>query len=124
MNRFGKWAAALVAVATMGVAPLARAQATHPMAQATQARPPRAAAPVAGSCNINTADEAQLVLLPGIGPARAKLIVAHRQKAPFKTVDEIVKVKGIGRKTFARLRPYLSVSGPNTLARARTQAVH
>ena len=77
---------------------------------------PRAPA-VSGSCNLNTADLAQLSLLPGIGPVRARAIIERRQKQPFRTVEEIVKIKGIGRKTFAKLRPYLSVSGPSSIAK-------
>jgi competence protein ComEA len=101
-----------------GLAPLARAQSqAQPAHTANTPRPLRAAAPVSGACNINNADAAQLGLLPGVGPVRAQAIIAHRQKAPFRTVDELVKVKGIGRKTFARLRPYVTVSGATTIAR-------
>jgi competence protein ComEA len=110
--------AAAIVAAIFGVAPLAHAQMQQKPAAAEQAhRPPRTAAPVQGACNINSADQAQLSLLPGVGPVRAKAIIAHRQKTPFKTAEELVKVKGIGRKTFARLRPYVTVSGPTTIAR-------
>ena len=110
--------AAAIAAVMFGVAPLAHAQMQQkpPAAQAGP-RPPRQAAPVSGACNINSADLAQLSLLPGVGPVRAKAIIAHRQKTPFRTAEELVKVKGIGRKTFARLRPYVTVSGPTTIAR-------
>lgn len=70
-------------------------------------------APVAkptGKININTADEATLTSLKGVGPAKAKAIIDYRQKnGPFKTVDDLVKVKGIGDKTVSRLRDQLSV---------------
>ena len=119
--------AAAAMAAMLGTAPLAHAQMQQKPAQAqTAPRPPRTAAPVSGACNINSADAAQLALLPGVGPVRAKAIIAHRQKTPFKTVDELVKVKGIGRKTFARLRPYVTVSGATTIARVggHTQSTH
>lgn len=49
--------------------------------------------------NINTATQAQLETLPGIGPAIAKRIVAHRQKnGKFKKVEEITQVPGVGTK--------------------------
>ena len=108
--------AAAIVAAMFGVAPLAHAQ-MQAKPPAAAPRLPRQAAPVSGACNINSADQAQLSLLPGVGPVRAKAIIAHRQKTPFRTAEELVKVKGIGRKTFARLRPYVTVSGPTTLAR-------
>jgi competence ComEA-like helix-hairpin-helix protein len=63
-----------------------------------------------GKVNINTADEAMLTSLKGIGPTKAKEIIDYRQKnGPFKSVDDLVKVKGIGEKTVAQLRDLLSV---------------
>lgn len=68
-----------------------------------------------GVVNLNQADEAALELLPGIGPTKSKRIVEFRRNKPFKKVDDLSKVKGFGRKTLARLKPYLSVSGQTTL---------
>ena len=68
-----------------------------------------------GTANLNLADEAVLELLPGVGEVTAARIVEHRKAHPFRKVDELTKVKGIGRKKLARLRPFLSVSGPTTL---------
>lgn len=63
--------------------------------------------------DINTANEAQLESLPGIGPGKAKAIVAERQaNGPFKSVDELRRVKGIGEKTIAELRAQASVGPP------------
>ena len=62
--------------------------------------------------NINTADEAQLTSLKGIGPDKAKAITQYRQEhGPFKTVDDLKHVSGIGDKTLAALRPFITV-GP------------
>jgi comEA protein len=62
--------------------------------------------------NINTADEAKLTSLKGIGPAKAKAITQYRQEhGLFKTVDELKNVPGIGDKTLAALRPFITV-GP------------
>jgi competence protein ComEA len=72
-------------------------------------------APLAGVVNLNTADEAALELLPGVGPTKSARIVEHRKTKPFHKVEELTHVKGFGRKSMARLRPYLAVSGPTTL---------
>jgi competence protein ComEA len=62
--------------------------------------------------NVNTADEAQLTSLKGIGPTKAKAIIQYRQEhGPFKTVDDLKKVRGIGDKTLASLKPFVTV-GP------------
>jgi competence protein ComEA len=71
---------------------------------------------VEGVVNLNDAGEEALTLLPGIGPGKARAIVEHRRGHPFRRVDELTKVKGIGRKTFGRLRPYLTIAGPTTLS--------
>jgi competence protein ComEA len=91
---------------------------TH--AQARPARPdPKAGAEVAkaaeGVVNINTATEDQLRLLPGIGPVKARAVIKHREKSKFTGTHQIIRVKGIGRKTYQRLRPYLTIQGPTTL---------
>ncbi len=76
------------------------------------------AAPSAqGTVNINTADAATLALLPRIGPAVAERVVAHReQNGPFKTIEDLMLVKGIGERTFELLRPYVVLDGKTTLA--------
>jgi competence protein ComEA len=67
-----------------------------------------------GTVNLNQASPTQLDLLPGVGAKAVANIVAHRQKQPFARVEELVKVKGFGKKRFDKLRPYLSVQGPTT----------
>ncbi|MGN8225317.1 phospholipase D-like domain-containing protein [Gracilimonas sp. BCB1] len=60
--------------------------------------------------NINTADEATLQLLPGIGPAYSKRIVQYRlENGIFKSVDEITNIRGIGPKTLQKLRPVITL---------------
>jgi len=62
--------------------------------------------------NVNTATRDELVALNGIGPAKAQAILDYRAKnGPFKSADEVRKVKGIGEKLFAQIRPELTVSG-------------
>ena len=77
---------------------------------ATAALPARAAKAVDGVVNLNTADPVVLGLLPGIGPAKAAQIVAYRKRHPFRTVDELVRIKGIGRKMVRRWRAHLAVA--------------
>jgi len=69
---------------------------------------------VEGAVNLNTATPELLALLPGVGPAKAQSILAYRKRHPFRTVDELVRIKGIGRKMVRRLRPHLAVGGPTT----------
>jgi competence protein ComEA len=78
--------------------------------------PARAGKAIDGVVNLNTAPVEVLGLLPGIGPAKAAEIAAYRKKRPFRTVDELVRIKGIGRKMVRRLRVHLAVAGPTTAA--------
>ena len=72
-------------------------------------------ASLTGVVNVNTATVDQLVLLPGIGEARANaLIQARKQQGGFKSVDELLEVKGIGRAGLAKLRPHVAVRGKTT----------
>jgi competence protein ComEA len=62
--------------------------------------------------NLNTASKDELVALPGIGPSKAQAIIDYRtQNGPFKSVDEVRKVRGIGEKLFQQLKPELAVAG-------------
>ncbi len=70
---------------------------------------------VVGTVNLNTASAQQLDLLPGIGESAAKRIVEYRSKTPFTRVEELVKVKGFGKKRFEKLKPFLAVAGPTSL---------
>lgn len=68
-----------------------------------------------GQININEATAEQLILLPGVGPATAAKIVEYREHRLFHRPVHLMRVKGIGKKTFQRLRPYVTVEGPTTL---------
>jgi competence protein ComEA len=95
--------------ATCGLAP-----ALH--AAPTTAKPAAVSRGDAAVVNINTATESELAFLPGIGPSRAQAIVAHRQKTPFKKAEDLRRIKGIGRKSLEKIRPYVTVDGPTTAA--------
>lgn len=61
--------------------------------------------------NINTADETELQKIRGIGPVIAGRIVEYRQSnGAFQTIDEIKKVRGIGNKTFEKMRDAITVN--------------
>ena len=63
--------------------------------------------------NLNAATEAQLEALPGIGPSTATRIVEYRKKnGAFKKVEELMNVKGIGEKSFLKLKALITV-GPS-----------
>lgn len=77
--------------------------------------PSVAASALTGVVNVNIASPEELELLPGIGETRAAAIVAERDdRGGFKSVDELVEVKGIGEAMLVRLRPYVSLSGKST----------
>ena len=72
-----------------------------------------AAKPAAGAAlvNINTATQAQLESLPGLGPKVAQRILEYREKnGAFKKVEDLMNVQGIGEKSFLKLKPLLTVA--------------
>ncbi|HKN48500.1 MAG TPA: helix-hairpin-helix domain-containing protein [Candidatus Polarisedimenticolia bacterium] len=84
------------------------------LSAAALAAPPAAAAPApppaAQKVNINTAGVEELLALPGIGPAYAARIVEYREKnGPFKKLEDLLNVRGIGEKTFERIRDRLTL---------------
>lgn len=86
-------------------------------ANAAQDAPRRssATAPASGSAsalvNLNTATAAQLESLPGIGKATAERILEYRQKnGSFKKVEDLMNVRGVGEKSFLKLKPMITVT--------------
>ena len=78
---------------------------------AAQEPPPRTATERPSPLNLNSATEAQLEALPGIGPATASRIIEYRKKnGAFKKAEDLMNVKGIGEKSFLKLKPRLTVT--------------
>jgi competence protein ComEA len=83
----------------------------------TPDRPPGAGGPAGGSLpspatpvDINTADAAALDALPGVGPATAAAILAQRQAmGGFRSVEDLLEVRGIGEAKLEQLRPLVRV---------------
>jgi competence protein ComEA len=91
----------VLALTGAAAAPALAAPSAAPKAGASEARP----------IDINTADGAALESVPGIGKSLSQRILAFREKnGAFQSVDDLLKVPGIGEKSIQRLRPYLTVA--------------
>jgi competence protein ComEA len=89
------------ALGVFGAAPAA--------AQTEKAAPQASMSPV----NLNAASVDQLADLPGVGRAVAQRIIEYRQKnGSFKKIEELMNVKGIGEKSFLKLKPLVTVAQP------------
>jgi competence protein ComEA len=71
---------------------------------------------ISGVINLNEATATQLDLLPGVGERAAERIIEHRTKGRFTRPQELVKVRGFGKKRYEALKPHLTVTGPTTLS--------
>jgi competence protein ComEA len=97
----------LTLASLLAVRPLVMAQ-EKPAARSAPSAPAVAKSPV----NINTATAADFETLPGIGARTAARIIEYRQKnGPFKKVEELMNVRGVGEKSFLKLKPQLTI-GP------------
>ena len=82
-----------------------------------------ASAAFAGPVNLNTATQSELDTLKGVGPVKAKAIMDYRAKnGPFKSVDDLEKVPGFGKKTVDSLRADLTVNGGAAPSKAEKKA--
>lgn len=99
-------ALAVLAVALVGVLG-ARGYGTR--ARPTELQP----AAVQRQVDLNTADKAELLQVPGVGPTLADAILTHRRDSGrFESVDDLDRVRGVGGKTLDHLRPWVTVSDP------------
>jgi len=96
----------IVVLSALLIAPAHAAAQTRPAGSATQSAPARIV-------NINSASAVDLQTLPGIGSKMAELIVEYRQKnGPFKKVEELMNVRGIGETNFLKLKAQVTVAQP------------
>lgn len=103
-----------LAVALATVALVATASATS-FAQGAAQKPPAAAEKITTPVNLNTAGTTELQTLPGVGVAVAGRILEYRQKnGGFKKIEDLMNVRGIGEKTFLKLKPMITVAPPKT----------
>ncbi len=89
-----------------------------PQKRPSPSRPPPPNKAKSGKVNLNTADEAALEELPGVGPAHAKAIIAAR---PFKSVDDLERVKGLGKARIDALRDLVTTAAPAAAKTAATK---
>jgi competence protein ComEA len=95
--------AAMAVLVLAATGPAVTAQDKAPKAKGSQT--------VTTPVNLNTATAAELQALPGVGAATAKLILEHRQKnGGFKKIEELMTIKGIGEKSFLKLKPLVTVA--------------
>jgi competence protein ComEA len=63
-----------------------------------------------GTVNLNSAQSSELQTLPGIGPAKAEAIIEYREtNGPYKSIEDLKEISGIGDKTFEKLKDLISV---------------
>jgi competence protein ComEA len=99
----------LIAIVLLTAIGIAQPSIASPQA-AKSAGAARAKATAASPVNLNSASAPQLQTLPGVGPSTAQRIVEYRQKnGSFKKIEELMNVKGIGEKSFLKLKPLITV---------------
>ena len=109
MRRTLASALALALLHTLAAAPDARAE---PVPSRSGDCPVPAAA-AEQTVDLNTADEQMLLALPGIGPARARAILAYRAAhGGFRSISQLLHIKGIGRALLKELRPLVTLTEP------------
>lgn len=71
-----------------------------------------ASIPIGWLVDPSTASRAELAMLPGVGPSLARAIILDRiARGPFRSIDDLSRVRGIGPARLAALRPWLRVEG-------------
>jgi len=73
----------------------------------------------AGVVNLNTASLDQIDALPGVSPKLAAAVVAERTARPFGRPEDVMRVRGMSKRRFERLRPHLVVTGPSSFLPAQ-----
>ena len=100
----------LTVLLVVGLTPAVSAQTAATQPKTAKAKATKTVVGIATPVNLNTASAAQLDALPGVGTSTAQRIVEYRQKnGPFKKIEELMNVKGIGEKSFLKLKPLITV---------------
>ena len=98
-----KWKIALPLLVTMS---LAGARAATPTKGADAASPA-----ATGTINLNSASAEQIALLPRVGLKLAERVVEYRKtNGPFKKVEDLMNVSGVGEKSFLKMKPLITVT--------------
>ena len=108
------WRALLLAfVVSAAPASLAGEKVSNDKSTKTSARAP---------VDLNTATEHELEQLPGIGQKKAQAIVELRRRKPLTRLTQLMQVRGIGKKTLERLKPYVKLDPPAATATGSSSA--
>jgi competence protein ComEA len=108
--KISRFVATLVALGVAGLVLAGPAVAATASPKARSARTASAKTAPATKINLNTATVEQLTTVPGVGKTLATRIVEHRQKeGAFRSVQELMNVKGVGEKNLAKIQGYFVV---------------
>ncbi len=110
MKKTGVFMAIIVALMFgLGFSPaLVSAKTTEAKTTDAKATAEQTKSEVAQKVDINKADAVMLTQIPGIGPKTADAIIAYRKDVgQFKSLEDLIEVKGIGPKKLEKIRPFL-----------------
>ena len=104
-----------VAIVLVSLAAAAGYAQERSMGKAGPSKAPGASAVASAPINLNTASSVALQTLPNVGAATAARILEYRQKnGGFKKIEDLMNVRGVGEKSFLKLKPLVSVAVPKT----------
>ncbi len=71
--------------------------------------------------DLNQASLSELVALPGVGEKRAEEIMRYRAAHPFRRLSDLLRVRGFGRRSYFKLKPYLRLGPPKAIPAQASQ---
>lgn len=77
---------------------------------------------VFGAVDLNTASKKELMSVSGIGAKKADAIIEYRNKTPFKSIDELKNIKGIGDKLFDKIKNDVVVNGTSATPATKVES--
>lgn len=97
-------------VSALGALALCAALAAPALAAQAEGKAQAPAGSPARQVDLNKASAEELATVPGIGPSLAQRIIEFREKeGPYRRIEDLMKVKGIGEKSFQKLRQHVKV---------------